>query len=305
MPTRRSPYRSTTPSFATMAARSSTVSSGDLRPRADRCAPSRGRCRLGRRPRPQGNRPPARARARRRRRRIGWTTGDGRPGWPSRFTGPLADEAVLRELTDQRADRAPVQAGQRDELGPRCRRVVMDVPEQRREVVAPDGLEVAAGGVGGRSTWIVVSPDKCLWYRATNHGRCQPFSLVIAPGGGSAGGEPRHVVVEPIEDDAIERVRRVDELLQHRHPVAAPDALRVHRHHEQAARRVLPGVAQLGRPDLEDLRRGDEAVLAGVRARTAANRPSPSRPAPRRACSRPQRVPRLVWRSPWRTWDSA
>ena len=74
---------------------------------------------------------------------------DGR--WPARLAEPLAwhlaDEAVLRELADQCADRASVEARQRDELRTGGRRVVMDVLEERREVVAPDGLEVGAGWV--------------------------------------------------------------------------------------------------------------------------------------------------------------
>ncbi len=46
--------------------------------------------------------------------------------------------------------------------------------------------------------------------------------------------------------------RGVDEALEHRHPMAAADALGVDRDHHQAARRVLVGVAQLLGPDLED-----------------------------------------------------
>ena len=49
--------------------------------------------------------------------------------------------------------------------------------------------------------------------------------------------------VEPFEDDAIERDRRLDEAFEHRHPVAAADAFGVDRDHHQAARGVLVGVA--------------------------------------------------------------
>ena len=98
--------------------------------------------------------------------------------------------------------------------------------------------------------------------------------------------------VEPFEDDAVEGDRRLDEAFEHRHPVAAADALGVDGDHHQAARGVLVGVAQLLGPDLEDGRRRGQTPAGRDRARSTASRPSPSRPAPRRAAlGVPQCVP--------------
>src|SRR6266536_5477764 len=73
------------------------------------------------------------------------------------------------------------------------------------------------------------------------------------------------IPIEPIEDHAVETLRLVDELLEHRHPMPATDALRVHRDRQQTTGRVLPRVAQLAGPDLEDFRRCGQAIAAGAR----------------------------------------
>ena len=92
------------------------------------------------------------------------------------------------------------------------------------------------------------------------------------------------VRVEPVEDDAVERRRRVDEPLEHRHPVAAPDALGMHRDRQQAARArararsAAPRSRSRGPSTAPTARRRPVAA-----ARSAASRPAPSRPAPRRA----------------------
>src|SRR3954470_2596947 len=89
-------------------------------------------------------------------------------------------------------------------------------------------------------------------------------------------GPALEIVVEAIEDDAIELAALADELLQHRDPVTASDALGVHRHGQQAARSVVVGIPQLSGPDLEDLRRRPHpiaAVVARLEQRPVVERP--------------------------------
>ena len=80
--------------------------------------------------------------------------------------------------------------------------------------------------------------------------------MLRAPRGG--------VVSEPLEDDAVERLRRLDQALDHDEPVAAADRLRMHRQVEDAARRMLVRPHELAVPDLVDGRR---RVLADGSAR--------------------------------------
>ena len=109
-------------------------------------------------------------------------------------------------------------------------------------------------------------------------------------------------LVEPLEHDARQRPRLVDERRQHRHPMPATDALRMHRD-GQRRRRRLARMRSAARPTRS---RAPRMAAGGHRARRSARRAAshraPSRPAPRRdRRGSPQTVPSATeWRSPWR-----
>ena len=89
--------------------------------------------------------------------------------------------------------------------------------------------------------------------------------------------------IEPLEDDAVEHRRRLDEALEHRHPVAASDAFGMDRRPSPARPARARGRSAAPRSRSRGPRMAPTGPADPAPARNAASRPSPSRRAPRRA----------------------